>query len=222
MSHEPSFSERIQVYIDSLDSEEQFDISDLSPEERQQLEIGRKAVELVVDDLISSRETLTDNRLASFVKLVEDNPEFTNDILDERFTRDFIDSVPGCVKRILQLSRLESSRIPSKITNGYLQEAVRAYILGLPQASVALSRVAMEQALKENLGYQSTRRFVKMNNLLDEAEGAGVIDPTTRMAARAVADEADDVLHERPTSLDKAFDVLVNLRGILQHLYDAD
>jgi hypothetical protein len=160
--------------------------------------------------------------LAFIEELSESTPELIKDILDERFTRDFVHLVSGCVERLLQLSRLEGSRIPSKITNGYLREAVRAYVLGLPQASVALSRAAMEQALKENIGYQSTGTFVRMNDLLDEAEGADVIDPTIRIAARSVADEADDVLHEKPTSLDKAYDVLLNLRGILQHLYRSD
>ena len=92
-------------------------------------------------------------------------------------------------------------------------------ILGLPQASVALSRAALEQALKEGIGYQSTRTFVEMNDLLDEAETARVIDRTVRKMAREVADDADEVLHEKPTNLVKAYDVLVKLRGVLKHVY---
>jgi hypothetical protein len=222
MSHDPRFSESVQVYIDSLDWEDEVELRELPPGEREQHGKARKMLEVIVDDVISSRETLADNKLAFIEHLFESSPEVIEDILDERFTRDFVHSVSGCVERLLQLSRLEGSRIPSKITNGYLREAIRAYVLGLPQASVALSRAAMEQALKENIGYQSTRTFVRMNDLLDEAEGAEVIDPTIRIAARSVADEADDVLHEKPTSLDKAYDVLLNLRGILQHLYRSD
>jgi hypothetical protein len=121
----------------------------------------------------------------------------------------------------MQLSRLVASRVPSKIANCYLQEGVRTYILGLPQASVALCRAALEQSLKGNLGYQGACTFVEMNNLLNEAEGAHVIDRTIRRMARKIADEADDVLHEKPTSLAKAYKVLV-IRGILQHLYAED
>jgi len=101
----------------------------------------------------------------------------------------------------------------------YLREAVRTYILGLPQASVALSRAALEQALKENIGYQGTGTFVRMNDLLDEAEGAQIIDQTVRRMARDIADQADDVLHEKPTSLAYAYEVLIKLRGVLQHVY---
>jgi hypothetical protein len=61
-----------------------------------------------------------------------------------------------------------------------------------------------------------------MNFLLDEAEGARVIDNTIRKMARKIADEADDVLHEKPTSLSKAYEVLIMLRGILQHVYAVD
>jgi len=61
-----------------------------------------------------------------------------------------------------------------------------------------------------------------MNNLLDEAEGAQVIDKTIRQVARKIADEAGDVLHEKPTSLAKAYEVLILLRGVLQHLYAED
>jgi len=65
-----------------------------------------------------------------------------------------VDAVPGYVSRIMQLSRLEGTMIPSDITNGYMREAARTYIYGLPLATVALSRAALEQALKEKLGKQ--------------------------------------------------------------------
>jgi hypothetical protein len=119
----------------------------------------------------------------------------------------------------MELSRLEGSRVPTKITNGYLAEAVRTYIFGFPQASIALSRAALEQALKEELGCQGTKIFLDMNSLLDEAEGLGAIDGVIRRTARKIASEADAVLHEKPADLAKAYDVLLMLRGVLQHIY---
>jgi Domain of unknown function (DUF4145) len=219
MKHESTMSEYVQDYINTLEWESDRDVL---PENRAENQRARKTIEVIVDDIISSRETLTDNKLAGIEKLVIAAPELVNDFLDERFTRDLIDAVSGYVRRTMRLSRLEGSRTPSQVTNGYLREAVRTYVMGLPQASVALSRAALEQALKENLGYQGTGTFVEMNNLLEEAEGAQVIDKTIRRLARRIADEADDVLHERPTSLDKAYDVLVMLRGVLQHVYNDD
>ena len=216
MSRELTLSQHVQSFIETEDWQ---NTHDLSPEDRKEEERTSKIVAVIVDDIITSRETLTDSKLAAIEKLVESHPELIKNFLDDRFTRDLIDKVSGYVDRTLQLSRLQASGKPSSITNGYLREAVRTYILGLPQASVALSRAALEQALKEGIGYQSTRTFVEMNDLLDEAESARVIDRTVRKMARELADDADDVLHEKPTTLAKAYEVLVKLRGVLQHVY---
>lgn len=112
-------------------------------------------------------------------------------------------------------------QLPSNVTNGYLREAVNTYTLGLPQASVARSRAPLEQALKEGIGYKFST-FIKMNNLLDEAESADVIDNAHRYLARQIADAADDVLYEKPTTLSKSLDVLTRLRGILQFIYSRE
>jgi hypothetical protein len=171
----------------------------MSPQELEEEEKFTKLVKAVVDDLINSREMLIESKLASIEKIVVSHPDLIASFLDEQFTRKVIDAVPGNVRRTMELSRLEGSRIPSSVTNGYLREAVRTYILGLPQASIALCRAALEQAIKENLGYR-TSTVVEMNSLLDEAETAHVIDKTVRTMAREVAIEANGVLHENPRS----------------------
>lgn len=216
MTPDLTFSQEVQTFIDSQFGDND---DDLPAEEREETKKTRRLVRLTVDDIISSRETLTEGKFAPIEKMLEATPHLIRELLDERFTRDVISAVPGYVNRTLELSRLEGSRLPSKITNGYLREAVRTYIFGLPQASVALCRAAMEQALKENLGYQGSRTFVQMSGLLDEAEGAGIIDDKIRAMGREIANDADDVLHEKPTDLKKAYDVLVKLRGLLQHIY---
>ncbi len=215
MTEEWRLSKHLQTCIDQLSEDE----PELSPQEREEQQKAEKIVEAIVDDIVKSREMLTENRLAAVERLMEANPELISYFLDERFTREVINAIPGYVRRTLELSRLEASRIPSKVTNGYLAEAVRTYIFGLPQASVALCRAALEQALKENIGYQGTETFVEMNDLLDEAQGAGIIDNTIRRMARAIANEADAVLHAKPTDLAKAYDVLLKLRGVPQHVY---
>ena len=93
---------------------------------------------------------------------IENHREFTffNKLLGEHYTRTFLDAVSGYVRRTLELSRIESSETPSPLTNTYIREATRAYILGLPQACIALCRAALEQDLKERLGYQLTGTFI--------------------------------------------------------------
>lgn len=215
MPWELTLSQEVKAYIQSLDQD---DIG-LTTEEFSELQHHRAMTEVIADDLIKTRETITDSKLEMLEELVKSDPELVKGLLDDRFTRNIVSEIPGYVSRTLQLSRLDSTRLPSTVTNGYLREAVRTYIFGLPQASVALSRAALEQALKEGIGYQSSKTFVKMNDLLEEAECAGVIDGANRQSAREVANAADEVLHENPTTLPKSFEVLIKLRGILQFIY---
>jgi len=212
---ERRLSREVQTYIEVLDEEDAREGSrGLSAQEREGQAGARALVEATVDDIIASRETITDNQLAFLENRLQSEPDLLEALLDDRFTRDVIANVSGYVSRTLRLSRLEASRIPSKATNVYVREAMRTYILGLPQASVALSRAALEQALKEILGYQGEQGTRKrMNDLLEEAERAGVVDSVIRGTARELANEGNEVLHEKPTSLAKAYDVLVNAQG---------
>ena len=221
MSDDLRFSDRLSSRVLTfIASEDSPDESDLSAEERADSEKWKRLAAVIVDRVISSRETLAAWGLPQIEQLVQTIPDTIAFFLDARFTKDMVRDVPGCVDRLMELSRLEAQDLPSEVTNGYLREAVRTYILGLPQASVALSRAAMEQALKEGMGYQGKRTFVGMKDLLDEAESANVIrDKMIKQMARDVAREADDVLHEKPTTISKAYETLVKLRGVLQHVY---
>ena len=71
----------------------------------------------------------------------------------------------------------------------------------MPQACVALCRAALEQGLKENLGRQSSRVFIKFHELLEEATNCNLLDKVTKKVARDIAKKADDVLHEKPVSV---------------------
>lgn len=159
-----SFSQDIQSYIkENLD-----DLSDLSLQEQQETVEARKIVEVIVSEVIKSRETLSEGRLRTIENLVRSDPGLIAHFLDEYFTREVIDAVPGYVRRTLELSPLEAADTPSKVTNTYIREATRTYILGLPQASIALCRAALEQGLKERLGRQRSGEFIKFQDLLTE------------------------------------------------------
>jgi len=129
-------------------------------------------------------------------QLVKLAPEMIRFFLDRHFTCEVVRAVPGYVERTVQLSRLQGLNLPSKTTNSYLREAVRTYILDLPQASVALSRAAMEQALKERLGRQLSGDFVTFQKLLEEARKWNILDRTMELCARDVANAGDNVMHE--------------------------
>jgi hypothetical protein len=119
MTGDLTLSHQVQSFLDTLDWEDDYASS---PEKRDEMQKIRAAIKLIVDDVRASRETLIDNALTGIEKLVAEMSDEFIGFLDDRYTREVVDAVPGYVKRTMQLSRLESSRIPSKITNGYLQE----------------------------------------------------------------------------------------------------
>ncbi len=211
-----TLSQQVQSFIDTLESEGHREIPHT---EREEAEKAEDTARLIVDFVVASRESAVGTKLEAIETLVQEIPEVIEALLDKKFTRELVESVPGYVSRTLKLSRLQSARTPSKTTNAYVREAVRTYIFGFAQASIALSRAALEQALKEELGNQGKKLFLTMNDLLDEAEGAKVIDSVIRTAAREIATEGDRVLHERPADIDAAYEVLVKLKGVLQHVY---
>lgn len=220
MGDDLAFSSRVLSFIDSENSLEE---SEVPAEERTDFKKWKRISELLVDYFISSRETLASSKFPEIEQLLQAAPEAMEHFLDVRFTRDLVQEAPRFVERLMKLSRLAATTPASNVTNAYMREAVRTYAAGLPLASVALCRAALEQSLKEGMGYQSTRTFVTMNDLLDEAESANVIrDTAIRLMAREVANLADDVLHETPTSLSVAYETLVKLRGVLQHIYADD
>jgi len=60
---------------------------------------------------------------------------------------------------------------------------------------------------------------VTFQELLTEALEHKLLDKVTVSMARSVAKAGDAVMHEAPSSLVSARDVLYTLRGVLQHLY---
>ena len=78
-------------------------------------------------------------------------------------------SVGSFVDRTMRLTKLRAATTPSKQTNYYIAEATRAYIYGLSMASVAMSRAALEQSLKERLGLQNSGEFYELKHLMLEA-----------------------------------------------------
>ena len=92
----------------------------------------------------------------------------------------------------------------------------------MPQASVALCRAALEQALKESLGLQLTGAFISFQELLKDARKWNVLDDAMEDMARDVANAGDEVMHEKPTDLRMAGEVLTKVRGLLQHIYSVE
>ena len=181
---------------------------------------GMQLTEVIAHELVRSREEITENRFSTMESLLNRTlPESIEYVLDAHYSREVVEAISGYVNRTMELSRFDAVTIPSKVTASFLREAIQAFVFGLPQASIALSRAALEQALKENIGYQSTKTYVEYKQLFDEAEGAKVLDGGTRKKAEVIVKVGSDVLHERTSKTDEALDVLITLRDVLQTIY---
>lgn len=212
-------SREVQDFIADLDS---YVVEDTPAAERQEADEHRRIVALIVETIINSRETITDAKLKAVEDFLAAMPEWIEDYLDDRFTREAVAAVPGYVDRLLKLSRLEAEHLPSDVTNGYLKEATRTYIVGLPQATIALCRAALEQALKDRLGRQLSGNFITWQELLKEARRWNLLEKATEAMARDVANAGDEVLHEKPADWKKAEEIMLNTRGLIQQLYSTE
>jgi hypothetical protein len=211
-----SLSEECLSYIDSLDTDygQQYP----SEEDRKNTDLLREIIRRV----IKSREGFTGEKIDEVIEqLVKITPEFFVGEIDDFLTRFLLQEVSGMAKRLVRLSRLDALRQPSRSTAMYIREAVHTYLYGLPQASAAISRAALEQALKESLGKQGGGEFIKFQDLVEEARKWKILDATTALMARDTAKKADAVLHERPTDHNGALEVLTEVRGLLEQIYSA-
>jgi hypothetical protein len=220
MQKHETLSDQLETQVRILDGEK---TERLSAEERKEHDLYERFVDYLIEYAIKSREALINNPLKECEDaLLRDNRDLVEYFLDDHFTRKALDEIPGQVRRTLELSRLEALRIPTSVTNGYLKEATRTYLMGFPQASVALSRAALEQAIKEVLGHQGHGDFITFQDLLRQARKWGVLDDVMVRCARDVSKEGDHVMHEEPTTLENALDVLCKLRGLLNHIYSVE
>ncbi len=208
-----TLSQECISYIDSLDKSYEEDYP--SPEDK----VTTVLFKTITKTILMSREAFLGEGPEVVENFVKASPDFAADQLDDFITRIVLQDVQGMVKRIMQLSHLEALFKPSKNTAKYIREATRLYIYGFSQACAAISRAALEQALKEKLGHQGSGEFLKFQDLLKEAKKWNIVDENTERQIRDTANKADLVLHEKPTDLEGAFEVLIAVRGLLQLLY---
>jgi len=228
------------------DIEDSF-VEDSDPSEREESRAYREFVSALVDQIVSKRQQLSHldttkmmhwlGRIGARQEKSSLNPEQMNQIiqilgnasrdsLDAKYSQELLERVPLFVNRTLKLAVLESKYSASAQTNMYIQEAARAYIYGLPLASVAISRAAMEQSLRDRLGYQQSADRISFDELIKEAQKYGLLtkDGPSHQgpAIRTVNKRCNEILHQRPVSDDEAFELLSAARSVIEELHSAD
>ena len=143
---------------------------------------ARLYLEKIAKEIIAGREAFTSDESSVFeVALVDlekallNEPEITECEVDRVLTCRALEEVPEMVKRLTQMSKLSALSTPSARTGVYIREAARTYIYGFMQASAAMSRAALEQALKERLGTKAGT-FIRFQDLVDFAKQKKILD----------------------------------------------
>jgi len=214
-------SQELLRYADQLEREF---LEDASPVDRRDWPIHKKFVENIVSALISARETVWSTDLTDFERFSSENREMVDGLLDSHYTILGLNRVHSLVARTMRLAQLQAKYAPSPQSNSYIQEAARAYISGLPMASVAMSRAALEQALKDRVGKQGDGdRDTTFAKLANYARKWKILDEADTKRSKDLADECNRLLHEKPIeSDDKAFEILAAIRTLIQKIYSAE
>jgi hypothetical protein len=210
-------SRELRAHADQLEREY---YEDLPAEEVKEQAETDSFMEELTNVIISCRETLTANDLAHLDSVVRDHRSVVDKFLDRHYTLRQLAQVPSLVDRTIRLSHLRAKDTPSAQTNRYLGEASRAFIMGLPLASVAMSRSALEQAIKERMGEQAKRKHSWFEALVDDAVAREIISQTSGVAAKGLAQRCNRAIHHRPVrDEEEAFEILTAVRSILEEIF---
>ncbi|MGA2263711.1 MAG: DUF4145 domain-containing protein [Acidobacteriota bacterium] len=193
------------------------------PEEREEDIRFRTYFRDLTREILGAVESIKTPRTLEYGS-IEEMPspfrEFEELQIDAAYTRDMLDRIPKMVRRTLRLSTMpRSDKPPSRETNLYLREATRSYVFGFWQASIALSRTAVEAALKEKVDRHFVSACDSLIKLISAAEKTRVLDHAASEMAYQVAKHGNEVLHGTPQGEDVAWTTLTGARGVLGYIY---
>ena len=204
-------SAMIEEHIDSLD-EDEHDEGD---------EKERRTVEKLLRLTVSSLEGFSPQEVESVLSIFKKDAELWRWAVDNFYTREVVEGVHGMVNRFLRLTPVLAGVIPSSEVKVYLRESSRCFIYGFFQASIALSRAALEAGLNDSLREKLGKiPEVELAQKINQAARLKLVSAAGASLANSGRIAARDVLHRKPAKENTAFDALVQSRGFLGELYE--
>ena len=143
-------------------------------------------------------------------------------LLNQAYCRELLGAIPDVVDRTLRLRSVTLSGISDAESLACLREAANSYVMGLPLATVALSRAAIERALKlacaKRFG-QSVINAATLDELI-ERFAPQVVSKSACVLADSVRRKGNEVLHPKGSrpSLLTALGVLESARAVVYEL----
>jgi hypothetical protein len=183
---------------------------------------GRAAARTIARELLGCKERLTTkDRAVRYEILALVAPDVVEGWLDEYFTREVIRKIPKMVERAMRLSNLGVEKSPPEQLNAYLQEATKCFVLGLPQAAIALCRAALEQGLRESVRRAGVSPVGELSELIEIAVRSKVLRGASLQLANDVRLAGNRALHYGSLTDKNASDVLLKVRLVLMDLFGA-
>jgi hypothetical protein len=126
------------------------------------------------------------------------------------------------VERTLSLAARTLDGIPDDESFFYLKEAVKCYLHGLPEASVALARAAVEAGLRKRASKAVGKEAVAaadLKRVIDEySSKARLLSREGRARAHRVRVAANDILHQRSRGTPDALRAVEDAREVILEL----
>ena len=181
----------------------------------------KRTAEKLLRLTVSSLEGFSPQEVERVLSIFKEDAELWHWAVDNFYTREVVEGVHGMVNRFLRLTPVLAGVIPSSEVNVYLRESSRCFIYGFFQASIALSRAALESGLNDHLAKKLGKLpEVELAQKINQAARLKLVSAAGARHANNVRIAARDVLHRKPAKENTAFDVLVQSRGFLGELYE--
>ena len=194
---------------------------EMEPDEREEARQTLEFVERITAYVVGHLVGFSDATATKIESMARDVGVPVGEEVEHYYVRDMLERVPKMVNRTMKLSHIIPPKSPLGPTEVYLKEATRTYLFGFWDASVALSRAAVEQGLRQAVKERFNQNLKTLRELIDAGLLLGLLDNPGKDRAGKVVDTGNRVLHRQPVDETEAWDVLWAARGVLLHLVSA-
>jgi hypothetical protein len=151
---------------------------------------------------------------------------FDHVMLDQAYCRAMLQMVPEFVERTQSLKKVTLTEIADTEAFVYLREAANCYISGLPLATVALSRAAVENRLRNVCSKHFPKEAINTAEFIELIDrfSKGLLPLDGRNLAHVVRTSGNAVLHPKDrnmASFATALKVFEAARTVIQMLHHA-
>jgi len=137
-------------------------------------------------------------------------------LLDEFYSREILRAVPGMVDRTRRLASLTLAGLPEDDVLVYLHESAHCYILGLPQAAMALARAVVEAVVTKTVVQHGGKAMAakEFRERLRYAVDKRLLSRQGESRADKVWLTASEALHRNPAAPETALTLFEAARSV--------